>query len=95
MWAQYVGLMRADFKLFDEYDCRRPALFGFPILAFHAENDRRVTPQHVQRWAAFTTGAFSTREVPGHHLFVMGLGEQRRAKEAWLSSIAEALAKVL
>lgn len=95
MWAQYVALMRADFKLFDEYECCRLARFDFPILAFHAVKDRRVTPQHVQRWAAFTSGAFATREVSGHHLFVMGMGEQRSAKEAWLSGIVAELAEVL
>ncbi len=93
MWAQYVALLRADFTLFDEYAFRRAgeARFTFPVLAFHAEADRKVSAALVERWAGFTSGAFSTKAIRGHHLFVMAMGEQRAAKEAWLSAIVTEL----
>jgi surfactin synthase thioesterase subunit len=84
-----VALLRADFSLFDEYAYRRAgdAPFGFPMLAFHASADRKVSPALVQGWAKMTTGAFRAAPIQGHHLFVMGVGDQRAAKEAWLSDI--------
>ena len=93
LWAQYVALLRADFALFDEYTFRRAgeARFAFPMLAFHAEADRKVSAAMVARWAKLTTGSFSTKAIRGHHLFVMAMGEQRAAKEAWLSAIATEL----
>ena len=89
LWAQYVALLRADFSLFDEYAFRRAGEppFAFPMLAFHATADRKVSPALVARWAAMTTGAFRAAAIQGHHLFVMGVGEQRAAKEAWLTEI--------
>ena len=89
LWAQYVALLRADFTLFDEYDFRRAgeARFTFPVLAFHAEADRKVSAALVARWACFTSGSFSTKAIHGHHLFVMAMGEQRAAKEAWLTAV--------
>jgi surfactin synthase thioesterase subunit len=97
LWAQYVALLRADFSLFDEYVFRRAgeAPFAFPLLAFHASSDRKVSPALVACWAAVTTGAFSSKAIAGHHLFVMGVGEQRAAKEAWLSAIVADLRGLL
>jgi surfactin synthase thioesterase subunit len=93
LWAQYVALLRADFSLFDEYDFRRAgdAPFAFPIRAFYAAADRKVPPALVARWERLTTGGFHVSVVPGHHLFVMGVGDQRAAKEAWLTDIVAEL----
>ena len=97
LWAQYVALLRADFTLFDEYTFRRAGepRFTFPMLTFHAEADRKVSASLVARWAALTSGSFSTKAIRGHHLFVMAMGEQRAAKEAWLSAIANELQALL
>ena len=93
LWAQYVALLRADFALFDEYEWRHAGQprFTFPVLAFHAEADRKVSAELVARWANFTSGDFSTKAIHGHHLFVMAMGEQRAAKEAWLTAIVAEL----
>ncbi len=96
MWATYVALMRADFKLFDEYAFGRAgqAPFSFPITTFYAVADRKVTRQMVARWAEHTSGAFVSHEVKGHHLFVMASGEQKPAKEAWLTTVVDELKKL-
>ena len=97
LWAQYVSLMRADFSLFDEYAFRRAGEppFAFPIVTFHATADRKISSALVARWAKMTTGGFTAHGVQGHHLFVMGVGEQRATKEAWLTTVVTELRGVL
>ena len=97
MWATYQPLMRADFRLFDEYAFGRqgePPLAA-PITAFWAAKDRRVTEAMVREWARFTAGGFSAAGIDGHHLFVMGTGEQREAKQAWHAALVAALSSAL
>ena len=93
LWAQYVALLRADFSLFDEYEHRHAGEppFAVPITAFHAHKDRKVSPALVARWAGVTRGAFRASGIEGHHLFVMGVGEQRAAKEQWLAAVVAEL----
>ena len=94
MWAQYVGLMRGDFTLFDEYVCHRAGEppFAFPITAFFAENDRKVTPAMVEQWSQLTSASFAVHKLSGaHHLFVLAMGSQRDVKATWLSVIVDEL----
>ena len=95
MWANYVGLMRADFRLFDEYSQggragARP--FDFPITSFYAEADKKVSRAMVEGWRGFTTVGFSVQGLPGHHLFVLAMGDQKAAKHAWLTTVRDELA---
>lgn len=95
LWAAYAALLRADFSLFDQYACARPGggpPFDFPVTAFHAARDRKVTPLMVAAWRAFTSGPFRQAAVDGHHLFVLATGDQRKAKEAWFTEVVADLA---
>jgi len=95
MWSTYVALMRGDFTLFDEYVFARAgeAPFTFPIDAFFAEKDRKVTRAMVEQWRTFTNHRFSVHPIRGHHLFVLATCDQRAAKEQWLTAIVDGLKK--
>ena len=98
MWSNYVGLMRADFRLFDEFELGGRAgapPFPFPITTFHADADKKVTPAMVQGWRGFTTAAFAAHSLPGHHLFVLAMGDQKAAKLAWLTAVRDELTAAL
>lgn len=47
MWAQYGPLMRADFRLFDEFEWRRGAEgpLPMPAVCFHAQKDKKARAQ--------------------------------------------------
>jgi surfactin synthase thioesterase subunit len=98
MWATYEPLMRADFRLFDEYVYHRAgdAPFEFPITAFYAVADRKVTPAMVRDWLRFSRNAAAceVHAIQGHHLFVLATGDQRSAKEAWLTAIVDGLKRI-
>jgi surfactin synthase thioesterase subunit len=51
LWGMYQPMLRADFRLFDEYEAvaavSQPA-FRFPLTTFWGDRDRRVTEQLVQ-----------------------------------------------
>ena len=75
MWGVYEPLMRADFRLFDEYEFAHAAQLALPvpILAFFAERDKKVTEQHVRTWQRCSTAPaalFEVVRIAGHHLFV-------------------------
>lgn len=96
MWSQYSPMMRADFSLFDEYEYRRAgdAPFDFPITTFFARDDKKIKELMVQGWKHFTTQAFECIQIDGHHLYVMGINEQKDAKIAWYTHITERMGKL-
>ena len=53
------------------------------MVAYYAQNDRRVSPAMVEGWQALTDLPLTLEEVPGHHLFVFDPAH----KEQWLRSI--------
>ena len=93
MWAQFGGLMRADFRLFDEYEYARAGAepFDFPVTAFSATRDRKVTRAMVEGWQAFTSGEFGVIDIEGHHLLPLGQGAMKAAKLEWFRKIEAAL----
>ena len=52
VWHTYQPLLRADFRLFDEYeppvDARAKQPLSCPLALFHAARDRRVTREMVE-----------------------------------------------
>jgi len=96
MWAQYSPMMRADFSLFDEYEYRRAgeAPFDFPITTFFATHDKKIAQSMVQGWQRFTTQAFECNEIPGNHLYIMGIDAQKEAKLKWYDIVVAQLGKL-
>jgi len=61
------SLMRADFRLYDEYVFKHfdEPKFDFPIHSMHMEDERIVLPEQVQLWEAWTTAKFDFRVMKG------------------------------
>mmetsp|Transcript_11428 Transcript_11428/g.70176 ORF Transcript_11428/g.70176 Transcript_11428/m.70176 type:complete len:356 (-) Transcript_11428:19-1086(-) len=97
LWETYQPIMRADFSLFDQYDYQREGEppFSFPMTTYFATRDRRITSSMVEGWQAFTDGAFELVQVEGHHLYPLGLDEQKPAKTFWLSHVVARLDPLL
>lgn len=93
MWRTFGPIMRADFRLFDEYQYAREGAppFEFPLTAFAATADKKVTRAMVDQWQAFTTSSFDVVEIEGHHLFPLGQGAMKKAKLEWLTKVAAVL----
>lgn len=100
MWPIYHPLMRADFRLFDEYVLSplpgdqggQVQPFFFPIHTFWGTQDKKITTEMVQGWSRFTKSEFTCTEILGDHLWPINNAE---AKTAWLTHITEGLTKIL
>jgi len=62
-----VGLMRADFRLYDEYVFKHldEPKFDFPMHSMHMEDENIVLPEQVRLWEAWTTAKFDFRVMKG------------------------------
>jgi medium-chain acyl-[acyl-carrier-protein] hydrolase len=67
-------MLRADFKLIDEYRFAPHNGFDFPVLAVAGTNDHVCPPQYVRAWSDFTTGPFLYHEFDDAHFFIQQHG---------------------
>lgn len=60
-------MMRADFKLFDEYKFRHAGApkFDFPLHCWWCEGEHFIKPEMVQAWKDWTAGPFDYQELKG------------------------------
>lgn len=65
--------IRADFALFETYRAAPRPPLACPITAVRGSCDGVVGAADCAGWAAQTTGAFRSVEVPGGHFFLTGL----------------------
>merc|ERR1711862_9880 len=93
MWSVYHPMLRADFKLFDEYEYKHQDKPKFPwrVTAFSAKDDGMVTPAMCRGWEEQTSGEFELVELDGNHMFPLN----REQKSAWLAKIAQGLDDVM
>ncbi|DBA87618.1 TPA: hypothetical protein ACH3X1_004636 [Trebouxia sp. C0004] len=89
LWPVYHSIMRADFKMFDQYQFTHEgeAPFAFPLSTFYGSKDTRVTAEMVKGWQSFTTGPFSCTPIEGNHLWPL----DKHAKVVWLQAIVHEL----
>merc|ERR1712187_346148 len=84
-------LMRADFKLFDEYECRylNEPKFDFPIFSFYMGKEHFIKPDMAELWKDWTEGKFSFSEFEdmGHLTCVY----QPPLKKVYTAKIVECL----
>jgi len=61
------SLMRADFRLYDEYQFKHSdqPKFDFPIHAMHMEDEFVNLPEQIQLWEAWTSKKFDYRVMKG------------------------------
>ncbi|WP_298799922.1 thioesterase II family protein [uncultured Pseudonocardia sp.] len=64
--------VRADYCAVETYRYDGGPPIGCPVTAIYGENDPRVTPAMVSRWAEHTVGGFRTVVVPGAHFYLAG-----------------------
>jgi medium-chain acyl-[acyl-carrier-protein] hydrolase len=80
--------LRADFAMFESYDCRNEPPLDCPISAFGGLDDTRVSAEDVSAWSGHTASNFSVRMFPGGHFFI------HAAEAAVQRAVAEDLALV-
>jgi medium-chain acyl-[acyl-carrier-protein] hydrolase len=67
-WSKtWLPLMRADFKLFDEYQFTHDGMpkFNFPISAFHFSEEVLCRSEMVRMWEDWTSSEFTFEEFEG------------------------------
>jgi len=67
-WTENFGpLMRADFKLFDEYKFKHNGApkFSFPIHAWHFDGEHYNSADQIELWKDWTTGNFDYQIMKG------------------------------
>lgn len=70
-WSNtYLPMMRADFRLFDEYTFAHAgaAKFDFPIFSTHFQQEHFCKGDWVQMWKDWTTGGFTFDQQDAGHL---------------------------
>lgn len=83
-----LPMVRADFRLAEEYRLLDEPALSCPVTAFAGEQDRPPT-EAFQAWARYTTGAFRLVTYPGGHFFLdqelpLVIADVRRALDAGL-----------
>ncbi|WP_424184830.1 thioesterase II family protein [Actinokineospora sp. G85] len=80
-----LGVLEADFALFDRYRPRLPPEpVRCPVVAFCGADDSVVPPDAVAAWRDSAAGPFEFRELDGGHFFVESHADQVLGRlEAW------------
>jgi surfactin synthase thioesterase subunit len=65
----FLGILRSDFRLLDDYPFAMRPLLRCPITAFGGEEDRFYRPESMGDWRKATVGHFEQVTLPGGHLF--------------------------
>jgi surfactin synthase thioesterase subunit len=83
-----LPVLRADYRLIETYDRKRPPVLRAPVVAYLGDRDPGVTRQGVEAWSELTGGDFTVRSFPGDHFYLA-------PREAELTAdIAERLARL-
>jgi len=74
-------LMRADFRLFDEYVFQHgeAAKFDFPIVSYHMQKEHFIKQDMVEMWGEWTTKKFTFDVLDGGHLSSMYVPAKKKA----------------
>ncbi|MGK9459531.1 MULTISPECIES: thioesterase II family protein [unclassified Streptomyces] len=83
-----LPVLRADYRLIETYDRKRPPVLRAPMVAYLGDRDPGVTRPGVEAWSELTGGGFTVRSFPGDHFYLA-------PREAELTAdIAERLARL-
>jgi surfactin synthase thioesterase subunit len=66
----FLDILRADFRLAERYDCRRPVRLRHAITAFGGVTDESVRRGDLEAWQEHTARQCVVRWLPGDHFFV-------------------------
>ncbi|MFC7819092.1 thioesterase II family protein [Streptomyces sp. NPDC057367] len=83
-----LPVLRADYRLIETYDRKRPPVLRAPMVAYLGDRDPGVARPGVEAWSELTGGDFTVRSFPGDHFYLA-------PREAELTAdIAERLARL-
>ncbi|MFJ9566972.1 thioesterase II family protein [Streptomyces fuscichromogenes] len=69
-----LPLLRADVEMHENYRPSTGTPLKAPITALRGTDDDLVDAAETSQWAATTTGAFTTAELPGGHMYLTDHG---------------------
>ncbi len=67
-----LPVIRADYRLTDDYRPGTPRPLAAPVSAFLGDGDPHVSPQDMRAWAACTRAGFELTVLPGDHFYLVG-----------------------
>ncbi|MFC8872079.1 thioesterase II family protein [Streptomyces sp. NPDC057148] len=65
-----LPVLRADYRLIETYDRKRPPVLRAPMVAYLGDRDPGVTRPGVEAWSELTGGDFTVRSFPGDHFYL-------------------------
>jgi medium-chain acyl-[acyl-carrier-protein] hydrolase len=65
-----VRVVRADFRVVDNYRYAYKTTLSCPVTAFRGRADAGVSKESLRAWSVCTKGAFNWHEIPGGHYFI-------------------------
>jgi len=65
-----LPVVRADFRLHDEYQHQGAAALACPVIALGGEEDYEVPGEAIAPWQDFTTEGFVQHQRPGGHFYL-------------------------
>lgn len=77
-------ILRADFRMAEEFLRPQPRPFPCPLLAFAGEEDHEATPEMVEEWRVWAGAGFALHRFDGDHFFLHG------ARDAIVSTVLAA-----
>lgn len=90
-WGQFEPMMRADFRLFDQYKFahKGASKFEFPLYAWHFDKEHFNSADQIEMWKEWTTGEFNYKEMKasGHLTSVM----DAKLREEYFADIVQAM----
>ncbi len=70
MLALFLPVLRADFRLVEDYVHRDPAPLSVPLIAMAGRDDPLATPETAGGWAGHTTSRFRMLSYAGDHFAI-------------------------
>jgi surfactin synthase thioesterase subunit len=80
-----IRVLRADFRIADNYQYVPEMAVTCPITAFRGRDDKVVSREAIQAWNVCTKGPFRWQDLPGGHYFMY------RARELFLRGLSAEL----
>lgn len=70
MQALLITMLKADLQLLYQYEYAEESLLNIPIVAIHAEDDKRVKRNQIEQWEKETTASFKLISRTGGHRYI-------------------------
>jgi surfactin synthase thioesterase subunit len=85
-----LPILRAGFRVSEDYRPTRGTMLSTPIVAFGGEDDELASPAELDAWAEHTTGSFQRLSFPGGHFFLHNESAQQVVTQLGLIATSDA-----